>query len=144
MATRSSIAAKFSDGTFKCVYCHFDGYLSGNGKTLLEHYNTPEKVEKMISLGDMSCLGINTEAPSWHTYDNPVTDCSVYYSRDRGDKWEDSKPKEGVTLGGATRGARQEYNYFWDGEMWMVDCCGTNGSIPLADAIANRVDEDDE
>ncbi|MND16969.1 hypothetical protein D3C76_639630 [compost metagenome] len=144
MATRSSIAAKFSDGTFKCVYCHFDGYLSGNGKTLLEHYNTSEKIEALIALGSMSSLGKRCDQPEGHSFDTPNDDCTVYYSRDRGEKWEDCKPQEGATFEEATKGMGQEYNYFWDGEKWLVACYGTKGLTPLAEAIANKADQDDE
>ena len=38
MATRSTIALEFADGTVQQVYCHWDGYLDYNGKLLAEHY----------------------------------------------------------------------------------------------------------
>lgn len=40
MGTRSSITVKMTDGSFKSVYCHFDGYLDHNGKMLAGHYNS--------------------------------------------------------------------------------------------------------
>lgn len=43
MATHSSITVKTSNGKFKTVYCHFDGYPEGVGKTLALHYNSQEK-----------------------------------------------------------------------------------------------------
>lgn len=57
MATRSTIAIENLDGTVFQVYCHWDGYLTGVGKTLLDHYNTREAVEKLISGGAISSLG---------------------------------------------------------------------------------------
>jgi len=57
MATRSTIAIQYEDGTIESVYCHNDGYLSGVGETLLENYTTPEKVEEILALGDHSSLG---------------------------------------------------------------------------------------
>jgi len=59
MATRSRIAIENQDGTVTSIYCHFDGYLSGVGKTLFEHYDR-EKTEKLIELGDISVLGEST------------------------------------------------------------------------------------
>ena len=37
-------------------YCHFDGYPSGVGKTLVEYYNTPELALKISSLHGFSSL----------------------------------------------------------------------------------------
>ncbi len=39
MATRSTIALEFADGTIGQVYAHWDGYLAHNGKMLLEYYS---------------------------------------------------------------------------------------------------------
>jgi hypothetical protein len=41
MGTRSTIALEFADGTVEQVYCHWDGYLSNNGKILQAHYMDP-------------------------------------------------------------------------------------------------------
>jgi len=64
MATRSRIAIENQDGTVDSIYCHFDGYISGVGKTLFNHYDQ-EKLEKLLELGNISTLGestIDTEA----------------------------------------------------------------------------------
>lgn len=39
MSTRSTIAIEHADGTVKKVYCHYDGYISHNGKILAEQYS---------------------------------------------------------------------------------------------------------
>jgi len=59
MATRSRIAIENENGTVTSIYCYFDGYLRGVGKTLFEHYDR-EKTEKLIELGDISVLGEST------------------------------------------------------------------------------------
>ena len=59
MSTRSRIAIENQNGTVTSIYCHFDGYLSGVGKKLFEHYDR-EKTEKLIELGDISALGEST------------------------------------------------------------------------------------
>jgi hypothetical protein len=71
MATRSRIAIENQDGTVDSIYCHFDGYLSGVGKTLFNHYDQ-EKLEKLLELGDISSLGESTID-------------TVAYCRDRGE-----------------------------------------------------------
>jgi hypothetical protein len=71
MATRSRIAIQNESGIVKSIYCHFDGYLSGVGETLFNHYDK-EKLEKLIELGDISTLGESTED-------------TVAYHRDRGE-----------------------------------------------------------
>lgn len=61
MATRSTIALEYADGTVDQIYCHWDGYLSHNGKLLMEYWQDPFKVQKMMDLGDMSALGEEIE-----------------------------------------------------------------------------------
>jgi len=57
MGTRSTIAIRNTDGTFEAIYCHWDGYLSHNGRILEENYTTEEKVRELIALGDISSQG---------------------------------------------------------------------------------------
>ena len=59
MATRSRIGILNDDGTVDSIYCHWDGYLSHNGKILFEHYTDPAVVQELIALGDISSLGID-------------------------------------------------------------------------------------
>lgn len=57
MATRSNIIAKFDDENYYGIYCHYDGYLEGVGKTLVNHYNDLDKIAKLFNLGDIRSLG---------------------------------------------------------------------------------------
>ena len=59
MSTRSFIGMVNRDFTITSVYCHWDGYVEFNGKMLLEHYNTPAKVRKLLHKGDFSSLQEN-------------------------------------------------------------------------------------
>lgn len=54
MATRSAIGVAYGD-VIKGVYCHWDGYLSNNGRILQENYDRP-KASNLIALGDISSL----------------------------------------------------------------------------------------
>lgn len=79
MSTNSLIGIEKQDGNVEYIYCHWDGYLSGNGAWLLQNYQDRTKVQALINLGDISSLG------------NTVEEC-VAYHRDRGEAWEDVKP----------------------------------------------------
>jgi hypothetical protein len=95
MATRSTIALEFADGTVEQVYCHWDGYLSNNGKLLLENYSDPFKLRDLIDLGDVSSLrptvgekhgfsqleaGMTVEA-----FEAAYGNMTTFYGRDRGE-----------------------------------------------------------
>lgn len=85
MATRSTIALEYADGTVDCVYCHWDGYLSRNGKILMEHWQNPFKVQEMMDLGAMSVLGPNIgKKHDFNDHPHDRND-STFYGRDRGE-----------------------------------------------------------
>ena len=65
MATRSTIAIEYADGTVGQVYCHWDGYLEHNSKLLQEYYSNPFILRDLIDMGDISSLGkiIGTKHP---------------------------------------------------------------------------------
>jgi len=54
MSTRSRIGVMHGDKC-KSVYCHWDGYLTHNGRILQEHYDSA-KANHLVSLGDLSAL----------------------------------------------------------------------------------------
>jgi hypothetical protein len=70
----------------KSVYCHWDGYLSNNGRILLEHYDSA-KANHLVALGDISSLDRTVEIPEGveHTFDDPVKGITSFYGRDRGE-----------------------------------------------------------
>ena len=88
MATRARIGIKQKDGTIISAYQHWDGYLSGLGYNLCEHWTDPKKVLKAIKLGNSSKWGqiigksIDFDDRSDEMYDIQ----NVYYTRDRGEK----------------------------------------------------------
>lgn len=61
MGTRSNIGMKQEDGTIKAIYCHWDGYPEHVGATLAKYYKTPEMVEALLNLGDISSLASTLE-----------------------------------------------------------------------------------
>jgi hypothetical protein len=100
MATRSTIALEFADGTIGQVYCHWDGYLSNNGKILFENYSNPFVLRELIDLGSLSSLRptIGTKHPfsmfeanmTQDQYANLYRDMCTFYGRDRGEGESDA------------------------------------------------------
>jgi hypothetical protein len=90
MATRSAIGIKHGN-RIKAVYCHYDGYLEHLGRALNTHYQSSVKVNRLISMGDMS--GIGAEIGEKHAFnerseygpDGISTQCT-FYNRDRGEE----------------------------------------------------------
>lgn len=84
MSTRSTVGAIQRNGLIKAIYVHFDGYPSGVGYTLKKFYNTAEKVEELLNLGDLSSLG-----ESIGEKQNPASRVSgscLAYGRDYGER----------------------------------------------------------
>ena len=112
MATRSRIAIENQDGTVLSIYCHWDGYPEGNGRRLLDHFQTQEKVESLIALGSLSSLNENVEIPEGvtHNFDNPAKGIVVAYHRDRG---EDLVIKEHNSVNDFVKSDVEEYGYIF-------------------------------
>ena len=100
MATRSTIALEFADGTIGQVYCHWDGYLAHNGKMLMEYYSNPFILRDLIDLGSLSSLRptIGTKHP-FSMFEANMTqdqfyqlygDMCTFYERDRGERSADA------------------------------------------------------
>jgi hypothetical protein len=107
MATRSTISIQLGENKFKQIYCHWDGYLSNNGRLLLEHYNTRDKVEQLIALGDLSILAeiLAPNEGEVHTFDKPIKGVCVAYGRDRGEDYKQARELDSNNL------QCEEYNY---------------------------------
>jgi len=60
MATRSTIGVELPNGKVKGVYCHWDGYPSGVGDTLLSiDFKDANEVEEFINEGDRSTVCVS-------------------------------------------------------------------------------------
>jgi hypothetical protein len=125
MATRSRIAIENQDGTVDSIYCHFDGYISGVGKTLFEHYDQ-EKLEKLLELGDISTLGKSTE------------DTEAYH-RDRGEDlhFESFKDVEDLFENGFGSGVEYVYCLTRHG-IWLVG----RVESPMVNYLQNVLEEE--
>ena len=119
MATRSTIALEFADDTVGQVYCHWDGYLSHNGKILLENYSDPFKLRSLIDLGDLSVLA--AEIGTKHDFEARVEGVCTFYGRDRDENDTQAKYFDNFEDYAANH-QTEEYEYILrkDGQ-WYVD-----------------------
>ena len=121
MATRSTIAVEHADGTVSQVYCHWDGYLSHNGQILVDHYDTQEKAEQLVSFGSMSSLRPKCipDPANTHSSINPQDDVTTYYGRDNGEPFV--VPSLYPTVDNYKRNLQcEEYDYFFTEGQWEV------------------------
>jgi hypothetical protein len=161
MSTRSFIHVKRTDGKWARIYCHFDGYWDGVGQTLLDHYNSQELAEALVSLGDISCLG--EEIGEKHDFDYSMTFnkkhngdykarmndpeyiriqkmCNAY-GRDRGEDGVDAVI--GDTLEEVFE--REEYMYVWqDGEWSGISYTSDLSKLRLLSVILAEKDSEGE
>lgn len=90
MATRCLISKQIKNNTVELVYCHFDGGLNHVGNLLKNHYDTQDKLDELLKLGDLSFLEPSIEKPEGHTFSTPLKGYSIFYGRDRGEEDTDS------------------------------------------------------
>ena len=111
---------KQKDGSYKSIYCHWDGYPEYNGKILYENYNEKKKVEKLISLGDISSLDEEIE-PDYrfeHCFSNRQDGITLAYHRDRGEKLNIRIDKNINELINYLSNSMEEYLYVYDNGVW--------------------------
>lgn len=116
MSTRSTIWIKNNEDKYDGIYCHFDGYLDGVGKTLVENYTTFEEVRALIALGAISYLEKSIECPANHSFDSPVDGYTVAYFRDRKEPY--IVIYKNKSLNEIKKNYREEYNYIFDKNKW--------------------------
>lgn len=167
MATRSTIAIEYADGTVGQIYCHWDGYLAHNGQLLLQYYSNPFVLRDLIDLGDISSLGKNigskhpfsqfrAKDPALSDEENARLDAELkadyeaakaagattFYGRDRGETG--CEAKKFVSFSSyVVKHQYEEYEYILrniDGKAtWFVAEHGNN-YVELAQAIMDEQD----
>jgi hypothetical protein len=127
MGTRSTIALEYADGTIGQIYCHWDGYLSHNGKILRDYYTDPFKVRNLLDGGDMSSLS------------ETVAGCSFY--SERGETCPQRMYKDFAEFRKEAQG--EEYNYILrrDGN-WYVEFYGEFNGL-LNEAFAFQAEQEE-
>ena len=141
MATRSTIAVQHADGRVSQIYVHWDGYLEHNGRILFEHYNTLDKVEKLVSLGDISVLAENIEPfddQPEHSFDHPQCDVTIYYGRDRGEQHCEPMTVIDYDTFIACKNS-EEYDYYFNAGKWYLLANERKGGTKLIEITAEMV-----
>jgi len=110
MSTRTIISAKMK-GKVHAIYCHHDGYPDHIAPLFLDTYNTQEKIEAPIALGDTSAIYGTLEEC------DPYTKYGEELSIEITDEW--------------VRHDDFLYEYFWDGEQWLF-CYSREELKPLS------------
>jgi len=119
MGTRSDIIVKRQDGKFVRIYCHWDGYVSHNGRILFDHYNSQTMAERLVEHGDLSSLAEKCTKPKGHSFDTVVPGHCVYYGRDRHET--DTAGRVFPSLAKAwPKDSATEFTYAWVDGKWMV------------------------
>jgi hypothetical protein len=118
MATRSNIAYRTPEGRIISVYCHWDGYVSNNGKILVENYTDMDKIVQLISLGSISSLRPEIgERQDFNDRSTCKDEWTLAYHRDRGEQLVvntyDDIPSWIADM--------EEYAYLWNGQEWLVN-----------------------
>lgn len=128
MATSATIILKTKEGNYKSIYLHNDGYPKGAGDTLKRYYKDYDKVEKLISLGNISFLGKEpVSSPDLWKKSNDmfyIIQHPEFYEehtlayKDRGEEGQEAQVTSELAyaLGGTS------YAYLYqDGKWYMVD-----------------------
>jgi len=114
MATRSFIARYNPDTEdYTSIYCHWDGYPTGVGLTLRDHYNIDEKVSFLMAQGDISSLResvVETAEEAYQLRGDTDVDARTFKSMHEMEEYY--------------RSMWCEYGYMWHDGQW--NCYGLN------------------
>lgn len=156
MGTRSNITVHRTDGKWARIYCHWDGYISYNGKILFENYKTQKKNEQLVRLGYLSSLGelvgkkhpfdkpprhvnfnYDVTNPAYLEYDKKYGRMCTAYGRDRGEKDTKADIFDLLVDAWPEPDTDAEFIYVWTEGKWFVGRPndGLSGLIPLSDAV---------
>ena len=121
MGTRSAIGYKTAEGKIRAKYSHYDGYVAGVGKTLVEHYQQARKIAQMVELGDQSFLAEEIFPKGEHSFSKPEEGVTVFYGRDRGEVGVDAEEFDTVQeFVEYYTGSGCEYFYLHTSAGWIV------------------------
>lgn len=82
ITTRAYIGKVYCNGSVKAILCVYDGYTSITGRILLDSYTDEAKVDALLELGNLMCLG--DDLGTKHDLDKGIHgECSAY-GRDGG------------------------------------------------------------
>ena len=136
MGTRSRIGVMHGDKC-KSVYCHWDGYLSHNGRILQEHYDS-SKANHLVALGNLSTLGkeigekhafsqFELRAEEVQAYKELTENWTTFYMRDRDEKDQEFEVSHSFAeFLELVEGTGAEYFYIMRDGVWY---CGSRYAV---------------
>ena len=98
MSTRCLIGKINRNGLGRYIYCHHDGYPDNILPILEENYDTEEKVDELLNIGNISSLESTLEATKGEAYNERAEDFAY------------TLPRVG-----------QEFNYLFRDSKWKVE-----------------------
>lgn len=89
------IAKEIGDNQYRTIWCAFDGYLEHTGVMLARHYNTEERVDKLLDLGNLSGVfpTLEPDPSKPHTWGNHQRNVTISYARDHGENGQEATVK---------------------------------------------------
>jgi len=116
MGTHAAIIMKTKENTYRGIYVHYDGYVRHTGTILVEEYNTEEKVEELINLGDLSFLDRRLNPIGAHSFEAPENGTTIAYHRDRDEDLRISTYSSQYDFEGI-----EQYVYVFEDGEWTVN-----------------------
>ena len=128
MSTNSTVAVKTEKG-YKAIYVHNDGYFDYMYPMLDTWYNSKERAEALVNLGDASFIAkrLCPSQGSDHHFDHPEEDVCIFYHRDRGEPWNQNRPNFYPTKSEVLK--TQYYTYIFENGCWTA----YQGGVEVAD-----------
>lgn len=140
MSTRCRIGILQDGGSIKSIYCHFDGYPEGVGVTLLNDYTDVEKINKLLDLGDISCLGSEPVSDSkyWDPF-SAITDSDYTLAyKDRGEDCPAEISKDEEVYYDLASGCDYAYLFYPEKKAWKVCSLYKGKEFWLEDYLDNK------
>lgn len=135
MSTNSTIGTIKEDKIVTHVYCHWDGYVSYNGRMLYENYKTQEQVDELLSFGDISSLGKTTQK---RVKDDDGYKCDYngteFYIRDRDEPVDQCSARTEPLI---TFNNYEYFTYMFKDGTWYLFDDNSNELIPIKDILDN-------
>lgn len=146
MSTRALISIEDADGKVRSSYLHFDGYPSGAGRILIDHYNTRESTKALLALGFLSALGerLAPNPDEHHDYENPIDGVCIAYHRDRGEAFRPATVWANAEEMRSKASDRfwAEYVYIFRNGQWYVETCYRQSGWRLVSDVLKEHDNE--
>lgn len=132
LSTSACITVLGTDGIYRSVYNHSDGYPDWLFNQLRTYFNSQELADWIVNHGDVSFLNQPVGLAIWDkNYDSPYkgeeTDdknASRFYCNRPGEEWNNIKAHEHASMEDVYMKYLGEYfddyHYFWDGSKWRI------------------------